>query len=83
MATDNKRNILYFEAESLRGLYTRLDEWQETSQKRFHSLSIHQDNGAFCCIALTNPTEVVITSADSCNHAAVSSSGSLQVTEWN
>lgn len=81
MKPDNKRNILYFEAESLRELHACLDGWQVRNQKRFHSLSVHQDNGIFCCIALTNPTEVVITSADGQRHADVRESGSLWVTQ--
>jgi hypothetical protein len=71
-ATENKCNIFYFEAESLRGLYTRLDEWQKHNQKRFLSLSIHQDNGSFRCIALTNPMEVVITNESGVDKARIS-----------
>jgi hypothetical protein len=41
-----------------------LESWQETNNKRFLSMNIHQDRGDFCCIALTNPTEVIITSRD-------------------
>jgi hypothetical protein len=75
MSSKNKRNILYFESSSMRKLYKRLREWQKKNNKRFLSISIHKDNGKFCCIALTNPSEVVITSLDGNSHADVSSRG--------
>ncbi len=61
MSDDNKRNLLFFEAASMRHLYEDMREWQVTNQKRFLSLSIQNDCGKFYCIALTNPGEVVIT----------------------
>jgi len=60
MAEDNKRNLHWFEAPSMRELYTSLDEWQTQHRKRFASLSVQQDGSTFCCIAVTNPTEVII-----------------------
>ena len=54
-------HLLYFESSSMRGLYDCMETWQTTNQKRLLSISIQQDGGSFCCIALTNPTEVVIT----------------------
>jgi hypothetical protein len=60
MADDNKQNLQYFSALSMRQLYDRMQAWQQANKKRFLSASIHQDGGEFCCIALTNPTEVVI-----------------------
>jgi hypothetical protein len=74
MADMNKRNLVYFENPSMRGLYACMDEWQQANNRRFHSMSIQRDEGSYCCIALTNPTEVVITSADGKNHAMVGSS---------
>lgn len=68
----NKRNLLYFESSSMRGLYDLMENWQNTNYKRLLSISIQQDNGNFCCIALTNPTEVVITDASGRNTAEVS-----------
>lgn len=62
MNDDNKRNIQYFEAPSMRALYDLMDGWQEENRKRLHSVSIQYDAGQYCCIALTNPTEVVIVS---------------------
>jgi hypothetical protein len=62
MDDDNKRNIQYFEAASMRALYEIMDGWQEENRKRLHSVSIQHDAGQYCCIALTNPTEVVIVS---------------------
>ena len=60
MSDPNKHNLVYFEHESMFGLYELMDEWQLTNEKRLLSTSIHQDNGRFCCIALTNPMEVTI-----------------------
>ena len=58
---NNKRNILYFEANSMLELYEKLNNWQVENKKRFLSLNILQENSKFACIALTNPTEVIIT----------------------
>jgi hypothetical protein len=60
MSDDNKRNLLYFEAPSMKELYNLLETWQDENKKRFLSLSIEKDRGGFCCIGLTNPSEVVI-----------------------
>lgn len=62
MSDDNKLNLLYFDAPSMRELYATMDEWQKTNRKRFQSVSIQRDGDQFCCIALTNPSEVVIVS---------------------
>jgi hypothetical protein len=56
----NKRNIHYFEASSMRDLYSVIDEWQIESKKRLLSINVERDGDSFCCIALTNPTEVII-----------------------
>ena len=45
----------------MRGLYSCMEEWQKTNNRRLLSISVQQDDGNYCCIALTNPTEVVIT----------------------
>ena len=79
MSDMNKRNLVYFENPSMRGLYACMDEWQQVNNRRFLSISVEQDDGYYCCIALTNPTEVVITSADGKNHARVDSDGELHV----
>ena len=60
MPDDNKRNLLFFESPTVRGLYATMDEWQKTNRKRVQSVSIHKDGDMFCCIALTNPAEVQI-----------------------
>jgi hypothetical protein len=57
---ENKRNLQYFEAQSMEGLFDALQVWQVEHEKRFMALDIQNDHGKFCCIALTNPTEVVI-----------------------
>jgi len=61
MTDEIKHNLQYFECDSMQGLYTCMDNWQKKNQKRLLSTSIQKDNDKFCCIALTNPTEVVIT----------------------
>lgn len=71
MSDTNKRNLVYFENRSMRGLYDSMEEWQQANNKRLLSISIQQDGSNYCCIALTNPTEVVITSADGKIHADV------------
>ncbi|QTA77829.1 Uncharacterized protein dnl_00260 [Desulfonema limicola] len=71
MSDENKQNLQYFEASSMQKIYELLQNWQVENSKRFLSLSIQKDCDKFCCIALTNPTEVVITSSDGRYHAAV------------
>jgi hypothetical protein len=79
MPDENKRNLQFFEASSMRELYDCMRSWQEANQKRLLSISIQADAGKFCCIALTNPTEVVITSSDGERHARVNDNGCLWV----
>ncbi|MFE6864343.1 hypothetical protein [Nocardia sp. NPDC057668] len=79
MSENNKQNLVYFESTSMRGLYESMREWQEGAGKRLLSISIERDGDNFCAIALTNPTEVVITSADGHNHASVNRFGLLAV----
>jgi hypothetical protein len=80
MSDENKRNLQFFEACSMRELYECMQAWQDINQKRLLSVSVQEERGKFCCIALTNPSEVVITSYDGKYHAAITSYGSLQVT---
>ena len=79
MSDMNKRNLVYFENSSMRGLYACMDEWQQVNNRRLLSINIQRDEGQYCCIALTNPTEVVITSRDGENHVKVTSDGRLYV----
>lgn len=79
MSDKNKRNIHYFEGSSMRGLHECMQSWQNENNKRLLSISIHKDNDTFCCIALTNPSEVVITSLNGSNYADVNSEGELAV----
>ena len=72
MSDSNKHNLIYFEGPSMRSLYNHMEEWQRTNNRRLLSISIQQEAGSYCCIALTNPTEVVITSEDGRYHAEVS-----------
>lgn len=79
MSDTNKRNLHYFESASMRGLYDCMESWQIENQKRLLSTNIQKDRNNFCCIALTNPTEVVITSVDGEYHARVTDKGMLLV----
>ena len=82
MQDDNSRNLLYFESQSMRDLYQLIQDWQENSKKRLLSANIQRDGDMFCCIALTNPTEVIICDGGgSGNRALVFGSGSLSVTD--
>ena len=80
LTTTNKRNIHYFESSSMRELFGLLQSWQNESNKRFLSISIEKDGGKFCCVALTNPTEVVITDISGFSYARVSRAGELYIT---
>jgi len=60
MNDPNKRNLQYFKNASMDGLYADMENWQSTNQKRLMSTSIQKDGDMFCCVALSNPSEVVI-----------------------
>ena len=62
MSEDNKRNLLYFEAPTMRALFAEMDEWQAKHRKRLQSVSVQPDGGSFAAIALSSPTEVIIMS---------------------
>ncbi len=72
MTYTNKRNLVYFENASMHGLFNDMELWQVENEKRLLSVSIQKDCERFCCIALTNPTEVVVTSWSGRNYAEVS-----------
>ena len=57
---NNKENLQYFESKSMKGLYETMKDWQLKNKKRLLSTDIQQDGHLFTCIALTNPTEVVL-----------------------
>ena len=71
MSDDNKHNLIYFEGVSMRELYDTMEEWQKTNDKRLLSTNIQKDKGKFCCIALSNPSEVIICDGHSDNQATV------------
>jgi hypothetical protein len=81
MSDENKRNLQFFEAHSMRELYDCMQAWQEGNRKRLLSVSIQQDGGKFCCIALTNPTEVVITNSEGSRYATIDINGNLDVND--
>jgi len=60
----NKKNLHFFSAPTMHDLYKTLQMWQEDSKTRFLSLNIHPQDDGYCCIALTNPSEVVIVARD-------------------
>lgn len=70
MAAANKQNLVYFEGSTMRQLYDSMVQWQEANNQRLLSISIQEEGNTYCCIALTNPTEVVITDLDG-SHAGV------------
>ena len=74
MSDSNKRNLVFFESESMKGLYNVMDDWQEKNSKRLLSTNIQQDSGKFCCIALTNPSEVIICHGTDIDQASVDNS---------
>jgi hypothetical protein len=80
MSDMHKRNLVYFENSSMRGLYDEMESWQEATSKRLLSISVQQDGSNYCCIALTNPTEVVITSRDGKRYAQITGLGQLSTT---
>ena len=60
---NNKENLQYFEATSMKGLFNSMKDWQMKNKKRLLSTNIQQEGDMFSCIALTNPTEVML-----CDH---------------
>jgi hypothetical protein len=71
MEENNKHNLLYFEGSSMRELYEAMDTWQKKHDKRLQSVDIQRDGDMFCCIALSNPTEVVLVSGFGTDQAHV------------
>ena len=61
---NNKKNLQYFENKTTRGLYEDIQTWQEDNQERLLSTEIMKDVDMFACIALTNPTEVMLVDND-------------------
>ena len=67
MMDENKRNLHFFSAHTLHALYESLQLWQDNNKTRFLSLNIHPQDDGYGCIALTNPSEVVIVARDGIN----------------
>jgi hypothetical protein len=51
----------------MKNLYKKMENWQKENKKRFLSFSIEKENSNYACIALTNPSEVVIVSGKGFN----------------
>ena len=84
MSDPNKRNILYFESDCKHSLYETMVKWQVENNKRLLSLNIQADQDNYCCIALTNPTEVIIcdgnaTTVAEASRQVIVSNGNLSV----
>ena len=75
---NNKHNLQYFESFSMRELHNDMVAWQTKYCQRLLSINIQKDGDMFCCIALTNPVEVVITNREVSDFVGVSH-GCLQV----
>lgn len=80
MSKDNSQNLLYFEADSMKELYQKMEDWQKTKGKRLLSTNIQPDGELFCCIALSNPSEVIIVDGHGRAQKAEVVSGALKVT---
>jgi hypothetical protein len=74
---NNKRNLIYFESDSMRGLYDTMETWQQDNGKRLLSTDIQREDGNFCCIALSNPSEVILVNGTVAGSATVSEDGYL------
>jgi hypothetical protein len=57
---ENKKNLLYFDASSMKELHKVIEEWQNEKQKRLLSFAVEKDGDLYCCLGLSNPTEVTI-----------------------
>ena len=71
MSDKNKHNLQYFESSSMKQLFDLMEIWQVENEKRLLSVSIEKDGDKFCCVALTNPTEVIIMNGASSGGAEV------------
>jgi hypothetical protein len=79
MADDNKRNLVFFEGQTMRGLYDTMEAWQLQNQRRLLSLNVQREGDGYSCIALTNPMEVFICDGNKYSDQANVSDGRLQV----
>ena len=80
MSNDNSQNLLYFEGASMKDLYQEMEDWQQTNNKRLLSTNIQPDGDLFCCIALSNPSEVIIVDGHGRAQKVEVLSGALKVT---
>ena len=86
MLGNNKHNLQYFEDSSMSELFAAIQAWQNENETRFLSLDIEKDGDKFCCIALTNPTEVIIvngfSTSDMGPYGAEVRFGALKVSQY-
>ena len=80
MSKDNSQNLLYFEGSSMKELYQKMEDWQQNNSKRLLSTNIQPDGNLFCCIALSNPSEVIIVDGHGRAQKVEVLSGALKVT---
>jgi hypothetical protein len=64
----------------MKELFDLINLWQHENRKRFLSISIEKEDRKLCCIALTNPTEVMIVNGDTEERSGVAvQQGALKV----
>lgn len=80
MKDKNSQNLLYFEGSSMKELYQNMEDWQQTNNKRLLSTNIQPDGDSFCCIALSNPSEVIIVDGRGRAQKVEVESGALKTT---
>lgn len=68
---DNKLNLQFFEGDSMGDLFAVMQKWQAQARKRLHSIQVLREGDRVCCIALTNPAEVIIVDGSSDDGVAV------------
>ena len=78
MSDNNNHNVLYFKGNTMDELHNSMDEWQKENEKRFLSMTVQKDRGSFCCITLTNPSEVYIVDGSGHGNRAQVSGGKLK-----
>lgn len=67
----NIDNVFYLEAPTMKILYDQIKKWQDVYKKRLLSINIQKDDDKFCCIGMTNPTEVIICDGFGADKASV------------
>ena len=80
MSSESHMNSEYCEAATMKELYVMIARWQEENKKRMLSLAVDKCRGGLCCLAVTNPMEVVIVTPPGAGPGAKVDRGRLHVT---